>query len=115
MLADRDIRTARKNGFLDIEPWDETALQPASYDVTLDRHFLVPNAEVTELDMAKVKAGHMLPPMTASNDGFVLEPGDFVLGSTRETVRIGRMHVGRVEGKSCTPRRASSTPASRAR
>lgn len=99
MLADKDIRLARSNGHIGIEPFDDAALQPASYDLTLDRHFLVPNPEVTVIDMADVQAGHMLP-MVASNEGFVLEPGDFVLGSSKETVTVGGRFLGRVEGKS---------------
>lgn len=99
MLADTDIRALRKHGDLGIEPFDESALQPASYDLTLDRHFLVPNPSVDVIDLADVPEGHMIP-QVASNEGFVLEPGDFVLASTRETVKIGGRYLGRVEGKS---------------
>lgn len=99
MLADRDIRIARTAGHLSIEPWDDAALQPASYDLTLDRHFLIPDQGVTEIDMANVQPGHMVP-QAVSNEGFLLEPGDFVLASTRETVYVGPRYVGRVEGKS---------------
>lgn len=99
MLADRDIRLLRSHGDIDISPFDEAALQPASYDLTLDRHFLLPNPTVTEIDMAQVTPGHMVPE-SVSNEGIVLEPGDFILGSTRERVKIGGRYLGRVEGKS---------------
>ena len=99
MLADRDIQRSLIEGDLVIDPYDPSALQPSSYDVTLDRHFLVPSRLVTEIDMADVQPGHMVP-MVANGDGFVMEPGDFVLGSTRERVKIGDRLLGRVEGKS---------------
>lgn len=103
MLSDRDIRTAMQfhgpDTRLEISPFDPANLQPSSYDLTLDRHFLVPNPDVTEVDLAAVPEGHMLPEV-ADGNGILLEPGDFILASTRESVRIPHHLLGRVEGKS---------------
>ncbi len=100
MLSDRDIRFLVRGGkVLEIEPFDEAALQPASYDLTLDRHFLIPNPDVGVIDMADVPLGHM-EPQVCGPQGIVVEPGEFMLASTRETVHIGPQYLGRVEGKS---------------
>ncbi len=99
MLSDRDIRIARNMNWLAIEPFDNDALQPASYDLTLDRHFLIPNINVDVIDMADVPKDHM-GPLTVGPQGIVVGPGAFMLASTRESVKIGPDHLGRVEGKS---------------
>lgn len=99
MLSDLDIRRAIVAGALAIDPFSETHLQPASYDLTLDRHLLVPDPGVTEVDLAQVPPGHMSP-LTVDNSGVVIEPGEFLLACTRESVHVGPGYLGRVEGKS---------------
>jgi dCTP deaminase len=74
-------------------------LQPASYDLTLARDFLIPNGDVVLVDMADVKSDHMIPE-TVDNGGIVIEPGEFILGSTREKITVGKRFVARIEGKS---------------
>jgi dCTP deaminase len=99
VLSDRDIMYAIKADQLTIEPYDPKALQPASYDLTLDREILVPNNNTNWIDMANVQPNHMVAE-TVGPQGFCLEQGDFILASTRETVKIGHDLLGRVEGKS---------------
>lgn len=107
MLSSRDIQAALDGDLrvdliptrLGIEPYDPTQLQPASYDLTLGREFLIPNPDVAEIDVADVPRGHTTP-LRVDNDGIILEPGEFVLACTRETVKIPSMLLGRVEGKS---------------
>lgn len=99
MLSDRDIRRALVSGDLAITPFEEANLQPASYDLTLDREFLVPRPEVFEIDLADVPADHMSP-LRVDNAGLTIEPGEFILATTRESVTVGEQYLGRVEGKS---------------
>lgn len=100
MLSDRDIETKRRYLGLGIEPFQAANLQPASYDLTLDRHYLVPDPDITEVDLADVQAGHMLPYTASPEEPIVLSQHDFILASTRETVTIPADLLGRVEGKS---------------
>jgi dCTP deaminase len=99
MLSDVDIRRQVTQGHLGIEPFDPAALQPASYDLTLDREFLIPNPEVTEVDLADVPENHMTA-LRVDNEGLTVEPGEFLLACTRERVTVGEGLLGRVEGKS---------------
>lgn len=101
VLSDRSIREALVSARLAIEPLAEDALQPASVDIRLDRQFRVfrnhrdsyidvrePVEDLTEVETVK------------DDEPFVLHPGEFVLGSTLERVRLGPDLVARVEGKS---------------
>ena len=85
MLSDRDILRALKAEQLVIEPYDPAAVQPASYDLTLDREILIPSPRANWVDMANVQPGHMYSE-TVGPQGFTLEQGDFILASTREVV-----------------------------
>ena len=101
VLSDRDIRAAIADGRIGIDPFDPRCVQPASVDIRLDHRFRVfrstrhafidlarPLDDVTEL----VEVPDRTP--------FILHPGEFVLGSTRERLRLPDDLVSRVEGKS---------------
>jgi dCTP deaminase len=92
---------ALASGRIVIDPIAEDAVQPASVDIRLDRHFRVfrnhreafidirqPVEDLTELESVE------------DDHAFVLHPGEFVLGSSLERVRLGVDIVARVEGKS---------------
>lgn len=101
ILSDRSIAEALGSGRLVIEPLGEDALQPASIDIRLDRQFRVfrqhrrayidvrePVDDLTDIEEIR------------DDEPFVLHPGEFVLGSTLERVKLGNDIVARVEGKS---------------
>ena len=101
VLADATIRRLIAEGAIGIDPYDEALLQPSSVDVRVDRYFRVfrnnrypfidvkePQEELTEL--------LEVDPDTP----FILHPGEFVLGSTLERVRLPSDLVARLEGKS---------------
>jgi dCTP deaminase len=101
VLSDRDIRAELGSGRVRIDPYDPGDLQPSSVDLHLDRSFRVfrnnryayidprtPQPDLTEL-------------LTVGDDEpFVLHPGEFVLGSTYETITLPDDVAARVEGKS---------------
>ena len=101
ILSDRTIREQLAAGRIEIDPLDPTDIQPSSVDLRLDRAFRVfrnhtrrvidvrePQADLTEL--VEIPDG----------EAFVLHPGEFVLGSTAERVRLPDDLVARLEGKS---------------
>ena len=101
VLSDRDIRAAIASGRIGIEPFDESCVQPASVDIRLDRFFRVfSSTRHPFIDVAKVS--DEITELVEVKDGerFILHPGQFVLGSTRERVRLAENIVSRVEGKS---------------
>jgi dCTP deaminase len=101
ILSDGSIREAIASGRIEIDPLGENAIQPSSVDVRIDDAFRVfanhkqpyidPRQEQTNLtDLVKVSGG----------EPFVLHPGEFVLASTFERVRLPGDLVARLEGKS---------------
>jgi dCTP deaminase len=101
ILSDRSIAEALASGRLVIDPIGEDALQPASIDIRLDRQFRV----FRQHRRAYIDVREPVDDLTdieevADDEPFVLHPGEFVLGSTLERVKLGNDIVARVEGKS---------------
>ncbi len=101
ILSDRDIKQAVKDGRISITPYDEQNIQPASYDLHLDRDFLVFNrGGHAYIDVKKPVDDFMKKVTIQDEEPFILHPGEFVLGKILETTGVGRDMVGRLEGKS---------------
>jgi len=101
VLSDRSIREALASGRLVIDPLGENAVQPASLDVRLDRHFRVfRNHREAFIDVRQDVPELTEAESIADDEPFVLHPGEFVLGSTVERVELADDLVARVEGKS---------------
>lgn len=83
-----------------IEPFWKAQLQPASYDVRLSDELLVPISWSHPLDLGEPTPDDTYRMVEMDEDGFLLGPGEFVLGSTDERVNIPNGIVGRIEGKS---------------
>jgi dCTP deaminase len=101
LLSDGDLRKEIESGRLLLEPWDPDMLQPSSIDVRLDRHFRVfQNSRYTHIDPRERQDELTTPVEATGDDPFVLHPGEFVLGSTYESVGLPDDLAGRLEGKS---------------
>ena len=101
VLSDRDIRAAIASGRIGIEPFDPACVQPASVDIRLDRYFRVfSSTRHPFIDLARPLDDITELVEVRSGDRFILHPGQFVLGSTRERIRLSDDIVSRVEGKS---------------
>lgn len=101
ILSDGTIRRLLKEDRMTLDPITDDQIQPGSVDVRLDRQFRVfrnhtavcvdpyqPTPELTEVVQI------------ADGEPFVLHPGEFVLGSTIEHIRLPDDLVARVDGKS---------------
>ena len=101
ILSDHSIRDALDTGRIGVDPLGDDAVQPSSLDVRCGHEFRVfanhrypyidprePQPDLTELIAAE------------PDEPFILHPGEFVLGSTLERVRLGNDLVARLEGKS---------------
>jgi dCTP deaminase len=101
LLSDGDLRKEIANERLVLEPWDPAMLQPSSIDVRLDRYFRVfQNSRYTHIDPAQQQDDLTSTVEPADDEPFVLHPGEFVLGSTFESVSLPDDLAGRLEGKS---------------
>ena len=101
MLGDTGILAAVAHGAIVVEPWDPAMVQPASIDVRLDRFFRVfANHRYSSIDPSQEQPDLTQLVEVDAGEPFMLHPGDFVLGSTRERVSLGPAVAARVEGKS---------------
>lgn len=101
LLSDRDIAKLCASGEIEIDPYDPQMIQPASIDVRLDRYFrLFDNHKYSVIDPALPQDDltHLVD--VGQSAPFVLHPGEFVLGSTLERVRLAENLAARLEGKS---------------
>ncbi len=101
VLSDRTIRRLLGEGRIEIEPYDESLMQPSSVDVRVDRFFRVfRNSRYPYIDV-KQEQEELTELVEIDDDtAFILHPGEFVLGSTLERVKLPDDLVARLEGKS---------------
>ncbi|WP_256299131.1 dCTP deaminase [Haloarchaeobius salinus] len=111
ILSDADILRRLEKGDLVVEPLEDVDLQvqPASIDLRLGREFLEfqrtnipcihPNSE-SEVDE------YVSETVVDPAEEFILHPGDFVLGTTKERVEIPADLIAHVEGRSSLGRLA---------
>jgi deoxycytidine triphosphate deaminase len=100
ILSDRTIREQLKEGRIEIDPLDEDCIQPSSVDLHIDRYFRV----FRNHTMGYIDVKQNLEDLTElievpEDEPFILHPGEFVLGSTHERVKLPDDLVARLEGK----------------
>lgn len=101
ILSDRSIREALAAGRIEIDPLDERCIQPSSVDLHVDRLFRVFRNHTMSVIDVKLELTDLTELVEIPEDGvFILHPGEFVLGSTSERVRLPDDLVARLEGKS---------------
>jgi dCTP deaminase len=101
MLCDRTIRKKLQEGAISIEPFSEEFLQPASYDLRLDKYFLLFDSTQHVCIDVKQPVTNLMREVTISEDEpFILHPGEFALANTYEIVGVDDAHIARLEGKS---------------
>ena len=100
VLSDRTIKNLLAEGRIVVDPLGEGCIQPASVDVHLDRHILVfRNSRRPFIDVRE-DLSDLTEMEEIGDQPFMLHPGEFVLGSTLETIEIPDDLVARLEGKS---------------
>ena len=101
VLSDRTIRRLLDEGRIQIDPLDESLIQPSSVDVRVDRYFRVfHNARYPYIDVKEPQEDLTELVEVDEQTPFILHPGEFVLGSTLERIRLPDDLVARLEGKS---------------
>lgn len=98
VLADRDIREWLKKGLV-IEPFEEINVQPSTYDLKLsDKVRVFDSYKVDCIDTKqKVDVTRLVE---IEDDGFVVHPGEFILGSTKEYFEMPGGLCAKLEGRS---------------
>jgi len=105
ILCDKTIKEKIKSGEISIEPFSEEFVQPASYDLHLDKNILAFNTEKHSLiDVRNQVEDLMIKYEIDEETGYTLKPGEFILANVSEITGVDDRHVGRLEGKSSLAR-----------
>ena len=100
VLSDRTIKMMLAERKIVVEPLGVGCIQPASVDVHLDKRILVfRNSRRPYIDVRQ-DLSDLTEMEEIGEQPFILHPGEFVLGSTLETIEIPEDLVARLEGKS---------------
>nr|WP_223159877.1 dCTP deaminase [Leucobacter sp. cx-169] len=101
MLSDRDLNAELASGRIRLDPSSDDMVQPSSIDVRIDRYFrLFDNHKYPVIDPAEDQPELTRLIEVDPAEGFILHPGEFVLGSTFEQVTLPDDIAARLEGKS---------------
>ncbi len=101
ILSDRDIRAALAAGQIGIDPFQDADIQPSSVDLRVDRFFRTfHNHRHPFIDVKQPMEDLTEVVEVKEEEAFILHPGEFVLGSTKEYVKLPDDLVARLEGKS---------------
>lgn len=103
ILSDSTIKEFIKNGKIKIFPtFENKNIRPAGIRLYLGDELLIPTPNQTvdlsnshDIKYKKIKI---------SEDGFTLKPGEFVLGTTKESIQLAKDVVGKLDGRSTIAR-----------
>lgn len=103
ILPDHEIKKLLKEGKLVIEPLEEPDLQiqPAGIDLRLGNEFRIFKTISTScIDTRKENKDYTERIVLDDNKPFVIHPGEFVLASVKEYIKMPPDLMGSVDGKS---------------
>jgi dCTP deaminase len=101
VLSDVTLREELAAGRIVIDPLGDDCIQPSSIDLHVDRHFrLFRNHSMRVIDVRSDLEDLTELVEVPDEEALILHPGEFVLGSTSERVRVPDDLVARLEGKS---------------
>jgi dCTP deaminase len=101
ILSDKSILEEIDAGRIVIEPFDKSCVQPSSIDLHIDRYFRVfRNHSSRVIDVKENQEDLTELVEVPESEALILHPGEFILGSTLEKIKIPEDLVGRLEGKS---------------
>ncbi len=101
IFSDRSIRDAIASGAIQIDPFEPSYVQPSSVDLRVGSGFRVfVNHRYSRIDPRDPQPDLTQLVEVEEEEAFMLHPGEFVLGSTLERVKLGNDTVARLEGKS---------------
>lgn len=103
MLSNEDIKQALSSGDLEISPFDDKSIRAAGVTLHLGSHLLKPlPGKVVDL---KHKVLPDYKDITITNEApYDLQPGEFILGHTYESVTVGAKLGFLIEGRSTLAR-----------
>ncbi|MDD3007107.1 MAG: hypothetical protein PHX30_06040 [Candidatus Pacebacteria bacterium] len=89
ILSSSSIQAAVQKNELGISPFDESNLKGASYTFTLSPKILIPE----KVSLVIINGEQKREEIAMGIEGFVLHPGEFVLGLTAERLSLKNKYV----------------------
>ena len=100
LLTDSKIRERCEKENL-IYPFNNSQLQPCSYDVTLSESIIrYTGSGIIDASLRTLSNHLEYYKFSMNEDGYILDPGEFILGSTNEYITLPDNLAARYEGKS---------------
>lgn len=99
ILTATEIFELQKSGNL-LEPYEKELLNPNSYDLTLGDNFLRLKNSSDPLDPTDKSTIEYDELIRVKGEPFLLLPGEFMLATTTETVKLPKNVAGIIKGKS---------------
>jgi dCTP deaminase len=103
ILTDEEIRVNIEGGFIGLSPYDPEMINPNSIDVTLGNHFIYYTENTVPIDVFDPRTINYCTESVKTRE-WLIEPGQFLLATTRETVTLPSNIVASIEGKSSLAR-----------
>ncbi|NPA13507.1 MAG: dCTP deaminase [Aquificae bacterium] len=101
ILSDRKIKQLLKEKELIIDPLEDYQIQPSSVDLRLGRDFLVYSPDIPVIDVKDNQIQSKLKKIEVSpEEGFLIQPKQFVLATTVEYIKLPDYLTAFVEGRS---------------
>src|SRR3989338_10263863 len=102
ILPDHEIRKFIKEGKIVVKPIDEDVqIQPAWVDLRLGNEFRIFKIASTPYIDTKQKTDNYTEKITIKDeDPFIIHPGEFVLGTIKEYIKMPNDLMGVVDGRS---------------
>jgi dCTP deaminase len=98
ILTKEEMLQEMKNGNIKISPFNRKNLGPASYDLTLGNEFRVFNNSTKLIDVNE-NTDYTKISSTKHCNSIVLQPGDFILGITKERIKLSGRFCGWLSGR----------------
>lgn len=100
ILDDKTIKNYIDRKVIEIDPLDDSQIQPSSVDLRLGFEFLIYPSDIEILDVKDPYFSNMLIKEEATEEGFIIKPKQFILATTLEYLKLPDFITAFVEGRS---------------
>jgi len=100
ILSDKHIKQYIKEGKIKVEPFDESLIMPVGIDLRLGNEFRKFNLDIKSHINPSKDLLEDSTELIKSDKEFIIHPGDFVLGVTKEYIELPNDLAARIDGRS---------------
>ena len=100
ILTQKEILKEISKKRIKVEPFDKSAVGPASIDLTLDKELRVFSPGKSPVEMKEGVDYKNITKLVSISKGYALKPGELVLGITKETITLPEDICGWLQSRS---------------